>query len=265
MAGVGPCVRLLLRPRDGERGGAMTQSPIWPLDERTVSAEFGRRWLPLNGGFWNHHTGRDFAVPPGTPVKLVADGRRVDGGVGHSVFGSWLEYDHGGFSSRYHGLTAPSVRSAPASAQRGAVIGYSSQPGVSTGPHVHFELRVRGRPIDPRQLGRQRGSYRHSGGLGPLAPERSAVHVDGVWGAETITAVQRILARTQSVTVDGRWGVESVTGLQRALGGAADGVFGPDTVRRWQRRLGVTVDGRWGRQSVAQLQRVINQRDRIFR
>ncbi|RLP69318.1 hypothetical protein D9V30_08405 [Mycetocola reblochoni] len=238
-------------------------TPAFPFSLSRVTSEFGRRWLSLNGGFWNNHEGMDFGVGLGTPVPLAADGKLSASGRSHPLWGNWLEYDHGPFKTRYHGVTPASVPSAPRSAPKGAIIAHTSQPGASTGPHLHFELVVGGRKVNPRNLTKYRGTYKHVTGSAAGAAA-SRVVVDGLWGKQTITAVQKVLARTLAVKVDGAWGSQSIKALQKSLGVAQDGRFGPQTIRAWQKRLRVTVDGKWGKQSVTALQKRINAANRIY-
>lgn len=236
----------------------------FPFSLDRVSSEFGRRTLNLgNGPFVNDHEGMDFAVARGSEIKLPADGRLSASGRNHALWGNWLEYDHGNFRTRYHGVTAASVGSAPKSAKQRAVIGHTDQPGASTGPHLHFELVVGGVKVNPRQLTRYTGTYKH-GGAAAGAAVGSRVVVDGIWGAQTIRAVQTILARTLTVKVDGIWGTQSIRALQKSLGVVQDGKFGPQTIRAWQKRLKAVQDGVWGKQSVTALQKRINTANRIY-
>ncbi|MGO3886030.1 MAG: peptidoglycan DD-metalloendopeptidase family protein [Mycetocola sp.] len=241
----------------------MTQTPTFPFSLTTVTSGFGRRWLSLNGGFWNNHTGIDFGVARGTRVPLAADGQLSDSGHHHPLWGNWLEYNHGSFKTRYHGVTTESVGAAPHSAPQGAIIARSDQPGASTGPHLHFELVINGKKINPLTLTSHRGTYTHTSGR-PADTASARVLVDGAWGKQTITATQKILAHSLVVKIDGIWGTQSVTALQRSLGVMQDGRFGSQTIRAWQKRLRVTVDGIWGRQSVTALQTHINRANRIY-
>ena len=120
----------------------------WPVPARTaVSSGFGVREHPLLG-VDKLHTGVDFPLPVGTPVRSVADGfvRRASE---DAVNGRVLVVDHGrGVTTAYchnHKLLAEEG----AAVVRGAVIALSGNTGRSTGPHLHYQLEVAERPVDP--------------------------------------------------------------------------------------------------------------------
>jgi len=94
------------------------------------------------------HNGVDFAMPIGTPVKAIGDG--VVTRVHHHPFaGKYVEIQHGGqYVTRYLHLHKTLVRRGQR-VQTGDRIALSGNTGRSTGPHLHFELHVNGRPVDP--------------------------------------------------------------------------------------------------------------------
>ncbi|HYF76248.1 MAG TPA: M23 family metallopeptidase [Symbiobacteriaceae bacterium] len=109
---------------------------------------------PISAGYRSYdrsHTGVDFAVPVGTPVWAPSRGQAVQAGP----LGQWgyaVEIDHGGgWSTFYAHLERPLVR-AGTPLQAGDLIGFSGTSGISTGPHVHVELRYQGVPVDPAVL-----------------------------------------------------------------------------------------------------------------
>ncbi len=123
-----------------------------PLQFRRVSSGFGSRYHPLLHA-WRHHEGVDFAAPYGTPVRATADGivtrvGREDGGYGNvidvrHVNGIRTRYGHlSGFARGLH--TGERV-------EQGETIGYVGSTGLSTGPHLHYEFLVNGRPTNPRR------------------------------------------------------------------------------------------------------------------
>jgi murein DD-endopeptidase MepM/ murein hydrolase activator NlpD len=94
------------------------------------------------------HAGVDIAVAYGREVKSAADGvvsfAGTQGGYGHTVV-----VDHGGGrQTRYAHLSEPLVRQGDRVAE-GQVVGKSGNSGRSTGPHLHFEMLVNGRAVDP--------------------------------------------------------------------------------------------------------------------
>lgn len=94
------------------------------------------------------HNGVDFAMPIGTPVLSIGDGvvTRVHN---HPFAGKYIEIQHGShYASRYLHLSRTMVRRGQ-TVQRGERVALSGNTGRSTGPHLHFELHVRGRPVNP--------------------------------------------------------------------------------------------------------------------
>ncbi len=114
--------------------------PSWPLAGR-LSSDFGER----NG---RPHVGLDVAAVGGTLVGAVASGRVVRAGLAGD-YGLLVELDHGdGWKSRYAHLGRLDVEAGDLVA-RGDVLGVVGATGNATGPHLHFEVRLDGRPVDP--------------------------------------------------------------------------------------------------------------------
>jgi murein DD-endopeptidase MepM/ murein hydrolase activator NlpD len=113
---------------------------IWPVNGPIVSP-FGMRWGRL-------HAGVDIAVPSGTPVRAAASGTvAIAGWVGG--YGNYTCINHGGgMATCYAHQTSIGV-SVGQSVKQGQVIGVSGCTGHCFGPHVHFEVRINGQPVDP--------------------------------------------------------------------------------------------------------------------
>lgn len=121
-------------------GGRLQRAFSWPVRGR-ISSRFGWRW-------GRQHEGVDIAVPTGTPVRAAAPGRVVFAGWGGG-YGYLISIDHGsGVVTRYAHNSRLVVRVGQRVA-RGQIVAYSGNTGNSTGPHVHFEIRYRGRAVDP--------------------------------------------------------------------------------------------------------------------
>ncbi|MCX7623315.1 MAG: M23 family metallopeptidase, partial [Thermomicrobium sp.] len=116
----------------------------WPVTGTVTSAYGPRSFLP-NETF---HSGIDIAVPEGTPVRATASG--VVRFVGNTDgYGLRVEIDHGnGVATRYAHLSAADVVPGQR-VERGQVIGKSGNTGASSGPHLHYEIRLNGKAIDP--------------------------------------------------------------------------------------------------------------------
>ncbi|WP_305044315.1 peptidoglycan DD-metalloendopeptidase family protein [Geoalkalibacter sp.] len=121
----------------------------FPSERRLkVSSAFNPRRLHPVTGRVAPHNGTDFPMPIGTPVLATGDGvvTRVNN---HPFAGKYVEIRHGGdYTTRYLHLHKTLVKQGQ-SVKRGERIALSGNTGRSTGPHLHFELHVRGRPVDP--------------------------------------------------------------------------------------------------------------------
>ena len=96
-----------------------------------------------------NHKGVDLAQPMGTPVYATADGI-VSMAERYSSYGNYVQIEHGGeLQTRYAHLSGYAV-SAGESVRKGQLIGFVGSTGRSTGPHLHYEVRVAGEAVDPR-------------------------------------------------------------------------------------------------------------------
>ena len=112
----------------------------WPVSG-PVTSPFGMRWGRM-------HEGIDIGVPSGTPVAAA--------GTGTVIYAGWMEgygnlvaIDHGGGLATAYGHNTSVTVSVGQQVTAGTIIAYSGSTGHSTGPHVHFEVRVNGTPVDP--------------------------------------------------------------------------------------------------------------------
>ena len=118
-----------------------------PVDNLRMTSSFGLRWHPVLGGR-RAHTGVDLANPVGTPVHATADGvvGRADWFGG---YGLCIDLEHGGsLETRYGHLSRLNVV-AGQSVHKGDIIGFVGTTGRSTGPHLHYEVRVEGSAVNP--------------------------------------------------------------------------------------------------------------------
>jgi murein DD-endopeptidase MepM/ murein hydrolase activator NlpD len=121
---------------------------LWPLMGR-VTSSFGERQDPIDGE-GAFHPGIDIAAPSGTPVRVTADGDVVTAHMG-AGYGREIVIDHGhGLTTVYAHLSAMAVVPGE-QVTRGEVIGYVGQSGRSTGPHLHYEVRVHDVPVNPHK------------------------------------------------------------------------------------------------------------------
>ncbi|HEV2414918.1 MAG TPA: peptidoglycan DD-metalloendopeptidase family protein [Candidatus Dormibacteraeota bacterium] len=125
---------------------------IWPEPQATVSQPFGPStfWFePPYGGFSHFHTGIDLVEPFGSAVYAADDGVVALVGSSTSGYGNYVVIAHsGGLDTLYGHLSTALVKAGQAVTQ-GTPIGLEGSSGNSTGPHLHFELRINQTPINP--------------------------------------------------------------------------------------------------------------------
>lgn len=118
-----------------------------PLDRATLTSDYGMRTHPVLGGR-RAHKGIDLAAPTGTPVYATADGvvSRADR---FSSYGLYISIEHGGkMQTRFAHLSRLNV-AAGQQVKKGELIGFVGSTGRSTGPHLHYEVRVDGQAVNP--------------------------------------------------------------------------------------------------------------------
>ena len=121
---------------------------VMPADIRMISSGFGYRADPFHGSA-AMHAGLDFRGPKGSPIHAAADGRVTFVGT-KSGYGKVVEVSHGnGMMTRYAHMSAWKAKAGQA-VDAGDVIGLIGSTGRSTGPHLHFEVRIHGRAVNPR-------------------------------------------------------------------------------------------------------------------
>ena len=131
-----------------QRKGAKEALPsLTPVDQPYLSSSFGWRRHPVTGRH-TMHEGLDFAAPRGTPILaasggVVTEARYVPG------YGKMVEINHGnGLVTRYAHASSISVKLGEVVA-KGQQIARVGSTGRSTGPHLHYEVRIAGHPLDP--------------------------------------------------------------------------------------------------------------------
>lgn len=128
-----------------------------PVDGSVPAAGgFGSRWVVGCGACSTNHEGLDFAAPIGTPAVAAMSGVVVSAGVLGGYGNQVLVQHAGGLQTRYGHLSQIGVRVGQV-VTAGERIGAVGNTGVSTGPHLHFEVIVSGRPVDPAVWLRARG------------------------------------------------------------------------------------------------------------
>jgi murein DD-endopeptidase MepM/ murein hydrolase activator NlpD len=146
-----------------------------PVDGARISSSFGPRMHPVLG-YTRVHKGTDFAVGIGTTVYASGDGVAIIAGVGHD-FGNWVRLQHkDGLTTTYAHLSkiADGVR-VGAQVRQGQVLGLSGNSGLSSGPHLHYELAVGGAQVDPMTYVTRQGETLGGAGLKAFQAERDRI------------------------------------------------------------------------------------------
>lgn len=121
---------------------------IWPHASK-INQEYGFRRNPFGGRTYEFHAGMDIDGDRGEIVVAPGNGLISEAGY-KGGYGNMIEIDHGnGVTTRYGHLSKIEVE-VGSEITRGSMIGLVGSTGRSTGPHLHYELRVNGRPVNPR-------------------------------------------------------------------------------------------------------------------
>jgi murein DD-endopeptidase MepM/ murein hydrolase activator NlpD len=129
-----------------QRLGQFNRPSLWPVDGRLLGA-FGRRDDPFSGE-QAFHTGVDISGPTGTPIRAAADGV-VLGAEFASRYGRLIVIDHGGSVQTYYAHLSRFDVIAGQEVRRGQIIGALGSSGRASGPHLHYEVRLGGNPVNP--------------------------------------------------------------------------------------------------------------------
>ena len=123
---------------------------VLPVEAGWYSSNFGYRIDPFNGKN-SFHTGVDFVAPAGTPVFAAAGGV-VASAESHQEYGQSVDIDHdNGLTTRYAHLSRYKVKVGDV-VMKGQLLGEVGSTGRATGPHLHFEVREKGIPLNPNRF-----------------------------------------------------------------------------------------------------------------
>jgi murein DD-endopeptidase MepM/ murein hydrolase activator NlpD len=132
-----------------EKNERLAATPsIWPAAGE-VSSRFGWRSSPWGGWGSDYHPGLDIANDIGTPIVAAADGVVVSAGWNSGGYGNLVQIDHGNGIVTLYGHNSSNAVSVGQQVHKGDVIAYMGSTGNSTGPHVHYEVRVNGTAVNP--------------------------------------------------------------------------------------------------------------------
>lgn len=125
---------------------------LWPVMGR-ITSSFGERLDPFNGE-GAFHSGIDIGTSFGAAVRAPADGVVLKASFGNG-YGREVVLDHGNNIETLYGHLSGFAVTVGERVQRGQVIGYVGSSGHSTGPHLHYEVRVRDTPVNPHKYLRE--------------------------------------------------------------------------------------------------------------
>lgn len=148
-----------------------------PVDGTRFSSGFGMREHPVLGGR-RAHKGIDLAAPTGTPIHATADGvvSRADW---FSSYGLYVSLEHGGsIETRYGHMSRLNV-AAGQQVHKGDIIGYVGTTGRSTGPHLHYEVRIDGDAVNPVPY-LEAGEFQHPAAAQIAAADHQAQAMKGL-------------------------------------------------------------------------------------
>ncbi|MFL6784345.1 MAG: M23 family metallopeptidase [Sphingomicrobium sp.] len=130
-------------------GGETSQGMRLPVSGRVTSG-FGSRFHPILG-YRRMHSGLDLAAAYGSPIVAAADGRVVSAGWSGG-YGQMVRIAHNGGVQTMYGHMSRIVAHSGAAVRQGQLIGYVGSTGLSTGPHLHYEVLKNGRAVNPTSV-----------------------------------------------------------------------------------------------------------------
>ena len=143
-------LRRLMQTSSGKRrfhrvyaGGSVSGLPV----AGRISSGFGYRMHPILG-YRRMHTGVDISARMGTPIHAAGGGEVIYAGW-RGGYGNCIIIDHGGGRATLYGHMSGYAVGVGAVVTRSTIIGYVGSTGMSTGPHLHYELRINGTPVNP--------------------------------------------------------------------------------------------------------------------
>jgi murein DD-endopeptidase MepM/ murein hydrolase activator NlpD len=157
-----------------------------PVPVGRISSPFGWRVHPLLG-YRRLHAGVDYAAPKGTPIVAAGNGI-VERAGPSSGYGNLIEIKHtNGYETLYgHQSAFAKGIAVGVTVHQGQVIGYVGSTGLSTGPHVHFEVRINDQPVDPLRIRLPQGRVLEDNYLNDFEKERA--RIDNLLGNDSTPA-----------------------------------------------------------------------------
>ena len=124
-------------------------SYVYPLVGTRISSNFGKRAHPVAKAV-RHHNGIDLAAPHGSHIRVIRDGVVVFADP-YSGYGNIIVVQHDNGMTSHYGHCQTIIAKPGQKVKAGNIIGTVGSTGISTGPHLHFEIRLNGKPQDPEK------------------------------------------------------------------------------------------------------------------
>ncbi|MCR4282604.1 MAG: M23 family metallopeptidase, partial [Bauldia sp.] len=158
-----------------------------PMTVGLLRSGFGSRIHPVLG-YRRMHAGVDYAAPKGTPILAAGNGVVEKAGPSSGYGNLTLVRHTNGYETAYGHQSAFAKGIVPgARVRQGQIIGYVGSTGLSTGPHLHFEIRVNGQPVDPLRIRLPRGRVLEGDYL--IAFEHERQRIDDLLGIDSSPGV----------------------------------------------------------------------------
>jgi murein DD-endopeptidase MepM/ murein hydrolase activator NlpD len=138
----------MARTKEGRLAARPAIQPISQKDLTRFGSSFGMRYHPILK-IVRPHTGIDLSAPQGTPIYATADGRVLEAGYSAGGFGKKVLVDHGFGYRTLYGHCSELLVNPGQFVKRGEVIAKVGSTGLSKAPHLHYEVHINGRPVDP--------------------------------------------------------------------------------------------------------------------
>jgi len=151
---------LSLKSRSARRLGTVAQPSLWPVDGRLMGP-YGQRSDPFSGEGNEFHKGVDISAPTGTTVRATADGIVILS-EWMSSYGRLVVIDHGGGIQTYYAHLSRFFVQAGEEVRRGESVGAVGSSGRVTAPHLHYEVRLGGSPVNPYRYLAKAGVYQQA-------------------------------------------------------------------------------------------------------
>jgi murein DD-endopeptidase MepM/ murein hydrolase activator NlpD len=132
---------------DTDASGSESSAGLMTPVAGRITSGFGMRYHPILH-YTRFHDGIDFGAAWGSPIVAAADGQVVSAGW-TGGYGRAVQVAHAGGIVTLYGHMSSVVAYDGEAVRQGQVIGYVGSTGLSTGPHLHFQVKVNGRPVDP--------------------------------------------------------------------------------------------------------------------